>query len=181
VNLVSAINALDTQANVRAFLCAIKHTEGTDPNPHGHDPYRTVYGYGFQIAQLTHHPADPALGPARWPGEELPAHYCRQLGFKGKCYSTAAGAFQMIWPTWDSPRRVMQLADFSPRSQDLAAVWILERCGALSHIVRGEVVMALQYASREWASLPWSTSGQPKYTIDRVHEIFAAAGGSAIA
>jgi hypothetical protein len=181
MNLTRASGLLDQEPNVRSFLSVIRHTEGTEPNPHGHDPYRTVYSYAFELASLTHHPSDPALGGARWPGKELPRHYCRALGFRGRCYSTAAGAYQMIWPTWSRPRTRLGLPDFGARSQDLACVWLLQDCGALEPLLRGDLLVTLQHASREWASLPWSTSGQPKYTIDRVREIYAAAGGSTFA
>lgn len=41
--------------------------------------------------------------------------------------STAAGADQFLARTWDEAKNALGLTDFSPRSQDRAAVWLAER------------------------------------------------------
>lgn len=45
---------------------------------------------------------------------------------KGK-FSTAAGRYQFIYSTWKEAQAALQLPDFSPESQDRAAVWLAKR------------------------------------------------------
>lgn len=41
--------------------------------------------------------------------------------------TTAAGRYQMTWPTWELEKRRLGLKDFSPQNQDLAALDLAER------------------------------------------------------
>ena len=75
--------------NLQAFLATIRHSEGTD---RAADPYRVVYSYNHTIVNLSDHPAVTG----EWKGAPLD-----NLGplYVGKI-STAAGAYQIIKPTW---------------------------------------------------------------------------------
>jgi muramidase (phage lysozyme) len=97
-------------------------------------------------------------------------------------YSTAAGAYQITHPTWlglyaaavasgESP-------DFSPQWQDYFAVQLLRVSGALSLVMAGDIDGALQAASATWASLPYSTSGQPKQSVQIAINTYTQNGGS---
>ena len=164
--------------NTKAFLALIRHTEGTDPNIKGWDPYRVSYGYEFEIVDLAFHPSDPALGEARWRGKRLPDAMCRAVRLKPGCVSTAAGAYQFIWPTWRAFRDRLLLVNFEQPAQDDAAEAYLEELGALELIERGDIPEALKLASAAWASLPMSASGQPKVSLDRAIALFEEAGGN---
>ena len=51
--------------------------------------------------------------------------------------STAAGAYQFINDTWNGAASALGLGDFSPRSQDMAAVWLLQKNGSLADVMAG--------------------------------------------
>jgi lysozyme len=156
-------------ANVAAFLTLIRTTEGTERLA---NPYAAVYGYVFEITDFSDHPAN--LG---WKGERLPDQYCRAAGLSPGCVSTAAGAYQFIRPTWNGLRARASAWDFSPESQDRAAMALLDQIGALPSIQRGDFQRAIQVASSQWASLPYSRSGQPKFPMQTALQIYQDAGG----
>lgn len=153
------------QDNVRALLRVIrKHESG--------DNYGAVYSYAFQITDFSDHPAN--MG---WRGVTLPDHFCAGAGLSPGCVSTAAGAYQFIRPTWNRLRDRLALADFSPESQDAAAYAYLDELGAIEAVKRGDVQEAFRLASRAWASMPYSTSGQPKQNLETVIAEFEDFGG----
>ena len=129
--------------------------------------YWTFYG-GGAFAGIEDHPV--ATGEKT--GIRLPDRYCRAAGLRPGCVSTAAGAYQIILPTWRRVREAgrwgPRLADFSIDSQDEAARRILEGTGALARLAAGDVEGAIRRAASQWASLPGSTSGQPQRTIAEV-------------
>lgn len=112
---------------------------------------------------------------------ELPERYCRAAGYKGKCYTTAAGALQITVPTWREFRsRGPYLADFSPASQREAGRRILNAIGALKLLQDGDFAGAVSRASARWASLPGSYAGQAGgKSLAWVHQKFTDAGGVA--
>ena len=156
-------------ANVAAFLTLIRTTEGTERLA---NPYAAVYGYVFEITDFSDHPAN--LG---WKGERLPDQYCLAAGLSPGCVSTAAGAYQFIRRTWNGLRARASAWDFSPESQDRAAMALLDQIGALPSIQRGDFQRAIQVASSKWASLPYSRSGQPKFPLQTALQIYQDAGG----
>ncbi|NBR71775.1 MAG: hypothetical protein EBT75_06755 [Proteobacteria bacterium] len=109
---------------------------------------------------------------------KLPGAMCRAAGLGPGCVSTAAGAYQFIKPTWERVRQTKgarkRLVDFSPTSQDEAAVRLLDEIGATPLIQSGHIGDAIKVASRVWASLPGSRAQQnPKamqYALDRFAE-----------
>jgi muramidase (phage lysozyme) len=166
VNMNSATSdASDT--NVQAWLATLRNTEGTDKAA---DPYAAVYGYAFTIADFSKHPADPK-GQA-WPGGLI-----TRGTYAGK-HSTAAGAYQFNWGTWSDAVRALGLPDFSPASQDAAAVWLTGKCGALDAVKAGDLASACAAASSRWASLPGSTAGQGGQALASVQETFTSNGGT---
>lgn len=149
--------AMVGEPNVAAFLSVIRYAEGTA----GPEGYRTLFG-GRLFAHFADHPrvkVSAILGG-------------RQIT------STAAGAYQILEATWDDVRQALDLADFSPGSQDVAAVYLIRRRGALDDVRSGQFAEAVAKCAREWASLPGSPYGQPVKTLDQVTEAYQVAGGS---
>ena len=71
--------------------------------------------------------------------------------------SHAAGAYQMQPGTWDPIRKALHLPDFSPASQDLAAVDLLRQKGATDRLLSDDFDGAVFAASVPWRSLPHQT------------------------
>lgn len=150
---------------VAAGLATIKHTEGADRQA---NPYATVYGYEFEITDFSDHPAN--LG---WKGGPITRGV-----YAGKV-STAAGAFQINGPTWNTRiQPALHLPDFSPASQDAAAVWLIDKAGALDALKAGDMATFCQLCHALWASLPGSTAGQGGSTLAAVQAAFTDNGGT---
>lgn len=92
--------------------------------------------------------------------------------------STAAGAYQFLSRTWDECAKALDLPDFSPESQDLAALFLTKRRGALQLVIDGQIEQAIAKCNREWASLPGSPYGQPTRTLAQALAVYKAYGGS---
>lgn len=157
----------DADARLRAFLFMIRRAEHSGWTADA-DTYRTFFG-GARFTNLSDHPV--ITGEMR--GVPLSDAMCRNAGRGPGCVSTAAGAYQIIRPTWDNVRKAgawgPRLPDFSPASQDEAARRLLLTSGALSRLESGDLEGAITRAGREWASLPGSTAQQnPKPMRDAV-------------
>lgn len=84
--------------------------------------------------------------------------------------TSAAGRYQFLKGTWDDQARRYKLKDFSPQSQDIAAIGLLIQNGALPYILKGDYQTAMKKSGGTWASLPSSPYAQPKRSqaeIDR--------------
>jgi len=122
--------------NVQSFLALIRHTEGAG--------YTTLFGGGI-VENTEDHPRIAIT---------------RTLGGK-PITSTAAGAYQFLSRTWDECVKALGLPDFTPASQDQAALYLIERRRALPAVLEGDWETAIERCNREWASLPGSPYGQP--------------------
>jgi muramidase (phage lysozyme) len=144
-------------ANLRAFLYLVAWAEGTS----GKDGYRTIVG-GETFDDFSDHPRKVKSGTFS----------------TGKAWkSSAAGRYQFLAGTWDECKTALDLPDFSPESQDAAAVFLIKRRGALHAVEEGNLDQALNILNKEWASLPGSPYGQPTKSLDACREIFRLAGG----
>lgn len=161
---------LNSDSNVRAFLEAIARAEGTAGQG---DPYRVCYAYRHTIRDLAEHPAISG----EWKGEPLPDNQCRAAGFDPGCVSTAAGKYQITRTTWKKLKARLGLKDFSPASQDAAAVELLRECGALDYAQAGQVDQAARAARRIWASLPGAGYEQPERSLAWLQDRYTEAGG----
>lgn len=162
----------DTAAtNIAAFLKVLQHAEGTAGRG---DPYRVCFGYGHTVQNLADHPAITG----EWLGETLPDGMCAAAGFGPGCKSTAAGAYQIIKPTWRGLRDALGLADFGPASQDAAAVELIRKRGALEDVKAGRFADAVHKCRNEWASLPGNYAGQGQRSIETLQAWYANAGGA---
>ena len=164
-------------ANRRAFLALIEYSEGTGRHPEtgaALDAYRTCYGYRHTIASFADHPAITG----EWGGEALSDEMCRKAGLAPPCKSTAAGRYQLIRSTWRGVRDRLHLRDFSPESQDRAAIYLIANRGALDDVLQGRLQTAISKCRAEWASLPGAGYGQPERRISALVAAFTAAGGT---
>ena len=126
----------------QALLNTIRHAEGTCKQ--GEDGYRVHYG-GTLFLDVRRHP------------DKL-TH--------GMYSSRAAGAYQFLPKTWEMAQKALRLRDFSPDSQDQAALYLIERRKALGLADRGVFTKELAHRlAPEWASFPkhsgHSYYGQP--------------------
>lgn len=151
------VDAVSADSNVVAFLKMIRYAEGTA----GPDGYRTLWGGGL-FESFADHPR--IVGEYMSNGRPIK--------------STAAGAYQFLEGTWDDAARKLGLVDFSPASQDRAAIWLLSRRGALGDVQAGRFEVAIAKCAKEWASLPGSPYGQPVKTLAQVRQVYANAGGA---
>jgi lysozyme len=167
----SDIRGSSPEQNIKAFLHMLQSSEHTYPQDVSNGAaYSTFYG-GSRFYDFTDHPVN--TGEKK--GVRLSDAQCRASGFGPGCVSTAAGAYQFIKPTWDRIRAISpRLPDFSPASQDEAAVRLLDSIGALTLVQSGDIEGAIAKSSRTWASLPGSKAQQnPRqfaFVIDRFNE-----------
>ena len=125
----------------RAFLSLIRRCEGAN--------YNTLFG-GGAFSGWADHPRQKVT---------------RQSGGR-PLTSTAAGAYQFLARTWDDCRAATGLPDFSPASQDIAALWLIDRREALADVIAGDWLAAIGKCNKEWASLPGSPYGQPTRSLE---------------
>lgn len=142
--------------NVRAFLRMLRVGEGTADE----DGYRRHFG-GDLFSDFSDHPRRAVT---------------KNLGGR-PLTSTAAGAYQFLSSTWDGCAQALKLSDFSPQSQDLAAVYLIHRRGAIQDVIAGNFETAVRKCNREWASLPESPYGQPTKTMAQVTQLYLDYGG----
>lgn len=86
--------------------------------------------------------------------------------------STAAGRYQFLKRTWDELAQLLQLSDFSPESQDRAAVRMFVWAGALGAIKRGDVKTGVSRCKRFWASLPGAGYGQHEHKLADLLKVY---------
>lgn len=154
VSAMKTVTSADVNnKNVQAFLKVIRQGEGTsDANG-----YRRIFG-GQLFTSYADHP---------------------RITVKKSGYtSSAAGAYQFIISSWDETKRTMGLRDFTPATQDLAAVGRIAARGALDDVKAGRFDIAVRKCAREWASLPYSPYGQPTLTIQKATNTYLASGGT---
>lgn len=139
--------------NLRAFLIMIQYSEGT----FGKDGYKKLYG-GSYFNDLSKHPNTPVT--------------------KWGITSTAAGAYQILNKTWNELQIKLSLPDFSPLSQDKAAIELIKRRKALDDVMAGRFAQAIAKCRKEWASLPGAGYGQNEKNVKSLLAVYKIAGGN---
>jgi muramidase (phage lysozyme) len=131
------------QPYAQGLLNMIRYGEGTS----GESGYQTMFGGGkFDTSKGWKHP-DRAISSGRYK-------------------STAAGAYQFLTPTWNETAKKLGLTSMDPRSQDIAALYLADKRGALPILQKGgKLVDVMDKLAPEWASIPTragrSYYGQP--------------------
>lgn len=140
----------------RALLNTIRYAEGTWVGG-SQDGYRVIYG-GGRVERLDRHP---------------------EITVRRTYVSAAAGAYQFLPATWREAAGRLSLSDFGPRSQDQAALYLMEKRGALASFdAQGLTHEVLARLAPEWASLPahhgGSYYGQPVKTVSELKRFYSA-------
>ena len=140
--LLSAVERAADTREVQALLDVI--AIGEVPQSLDRDQQYRVQVGGAILSDLSEHPREVV-----W----IPGY---NLG------SSAAGRYQFLGRTWDECVNALGLRDFSPRSQDLAAAYLVRRRGALGDLYDGDLGAVWDTLSWEWASLP-GPDGDSRY------------------
>lgn len=96
----------------RGLLRTIYGSESAYP---GRDPYRVMYG-GRTVDDFSDHPR-----------QLMPIVSGPNATSRSGLRTSAAGGYQFLRGSWDEARNALGLPDFSPLSQDRAAIWHAER------------------------------------------------------
>ncbi|SHM66929.1 glycoside hydrolase family 24 protein [Phytopseudomonas punonensis] len=140
--------------NVLAFLDMLAWSEGTSTITSSDDGYNVLVG-GALFDDYSAHPRRLI---------ELPRYDIQ---------STAAGRYQFLARTWDAIVSLYNFQGrFTPQAQDLAAVKLLDECGALTHIQAGRAAEAINAAAPIWASLPGAGYGQREHDLAALLRIY---------
>lgn len=163
INPTAAADPLAAAVNERAFLDMIAVAEGTANT--GDRGYNILFG------------GDTFSGYNDHPRQLITRTFRNGLTVT----SSAAGRYQFLRRTWDDIAPRIGLTDFSPDSQDRAALELIRRNGALPMVQAGRFADAVRKVRRTWASLPGAGYGQPEQTLERLQAAYVAAGGTVTA
>lgn len=147
--------------NLKAFLDAIAACEGTG------DRYDALFGYTPRNGRVFDN------GYATHPNIKVP--FTQTDGATN--YSTAAGRYQIIFPTFKRLQLKLGTKDFSPTTQDTMAAELIADAGAMAAVKDGDFQTAVDRCAEVWASLPASTYPQPKRTLEFALNAYREAGG----
>jgi lysozyme len=168
-------SGISPDANARAFLQTIQRCEGT-PDAGGYAClYGSTPGRPLTFSSFADHP----YLTGEWPGVHLSDVQCAGAGLSSGCITTAAGAYQFTRGTWKGLRDRLSLPDFSPASQDAAALQKLRDIGAYAALARGDLAGAVAKARSTWASLPGAGyAGQGTRSMEQVAAWYTGNGGA---
>ncbi len=131
------IALVSASPKVKAFLKTIRWAEGTDSK----DGYRMMFTGIMWDKGFADHPRIINCTEDR------------------VLCSDVFGAYQFLSLTWDGKAKKLGLKDISPKSQDIAAIDLLNDVHAISLIEKDDIEGAISKASTIWASLPKKGGG----------------------
>lgn len=147
---------MNSEQNLAAFLKLIRQAESADD-------YYALVG-GGQFIGTTDHPAlTGEFAGIRMPDGRL---------------TTAAGAYQITRTTWKDLGGAERYGDFLPRSQDIAAVDLIKRRGALDDVTQGRFDVAVTKLRNEWEAFARMLAGNYPITLTDAKAIYLNAGGT---
>ncbi len=150
---------LSKDIRVKAFLDLLAHGEGTSYHPEvriSTDQYRISFCNNGKLASFKDHPR---------------VRCCNPVGDRIIC-ATAAGRYMFLQKTWDWVKSRIELRDFSPVNQDLAAVFLLVVSGAMDEILKSNIMGAITKASRFWAPMPGNMYNQPQTKVNELLRVY---------
>jgi muramidase (phage lysozyme) len=143
----------------RAMLDAIAFAEGTRDQPNG--GYKTLFGFG-QFEDYSKHPD--------------------KVVRSGRYESAAAGRYQFMPGTFNRLAKKLGLKDFSPASQDKAAIELSREYGVTQELLAKEGMSPKVSAllGGQWASFPGKTIGldQPTKKLGGIQKAYQISLGS---
>ncbi len=142
--------------NQKAFLDTISFSEGTFGK--GDDGYNVLVGGGLFQEYFDH------------PRKFITIH--------GGLVSSAAGRYQLLSRYFDAYKKLLNLSDFSPASQDAIALQQIKECRADQDVINGNFDPAIQKCAHIWASLPGAGYGQHENHLDNLRMFFQSHGGT---
>jgi muramidase (phage lysozyme) len=152
--------------NQKAFLDMIAWAEGTS----------AIGQNGGYDVIVTSTPEHPVLFT------DYSAHPRREMDVCDRhgnliCRSDAAGRYQLLGRYFQPYRKVLNLPDFSPASQDAIAIQQIKECHALADIEAGNIETAVRKCAHIWASFPGANYRGQEHGRDMGHmlAVFGAA------
>ena len=150
-------------SNIKAFLMGIRNGESSLND----DAYNYVFGStednDLRFTDMSDHPSNT--------GE-----YNGLTSYNGVS-THPAGAYQFEPATWNMLKAKCGLPDFSPASQDAAAIELIRIYKGYDFINQGNITQALQNIRSQWASLPTATDGQPTKSLAEFLNVYNQYGG----
>lgn len=181
IDLAAALKLLKDYSQIRAMLETIAYAEGTRRDRPGGKEYGTIVkgtvikapynsdwigkrSENFTITNFSRHPEVLV----RWA--------------EGRDPSSACGRYQFLKKTWEWMAGY-GLGDFSPTSQDLACVMLMQYRGMVAPLLSGNFDQAVYSGSGEWMSLPKpsggsAAAGQHALRLETLRQVYKAALGS---
>ena len=155
--------------NRKAFLDMLAHSEGTSTSPatknSGYDVIVTgADGVPETFTDYSDHPF--AKG-----------RKSKVINSHGLT-SNASGRYQFMLHDWAFYRKLLNLPDFGPESQDKWALQLISERRALDDIDNGRFDAAIAKVHNIWASLPGADYGQHENKIADLRRAYTGAGGS---
>jgi RHS repeat-associated protein len=154
----------EKELNTRAFMSTIKQAENA-----GHDPLAYNDANGIKDGKVKTF-TDKSY-------TEAPEDYANHPGDVNSTGSSASGAYQFLVKTWNSltPEDQAGLKDFSPTSQDQAALFVFDYKKAMGDIEKGDIAAAskkltARKGGEQWASLPGGS--QQGITLAKAKALF---------
>ena len=127
---------LAAERNRRAFLKLVRYCEfGRLDN----QDYRTLYNFE-KFADTSTHPNRVYIVGKHKDGTAIT--------------SSPAGAYQIVFRTYQAAVDAGVITDFTPTSQDRIAIWLIQKRGAIHDVDTGKVDDAISKLTHEWVSLP---------------------------
>ena len=181
VDLAAARKLLSEYPQIRAMLETIAYAEGTRSDRPGGKEYGTIVNgvvikapynpdwigkrsENFTITNFSRHP-------------EVLVSWAN-----GQDPSSACGPYQFLRKTWNWMAGY-GLGDFSPASQDLACVMLMQYRGMIAPLLSGNFDQAVINGSGEWMSLPKASggsaaAGQHALKLETLRQVYRAALGN---
>lgn len=153
----------DLHPSLAAFLDMTAWSEGTSNCPGSDDGYNVEVGRRL-FTDYDKHPFSNGRKAT-----------C--VNAKKGLFSTASGRYQIKFNIWIAYKKLLNLPDFSPESQDKIAIQLIKECHALDDIKAGRFESAVSKCRSRWASFPGSGYSQHEHAMDTLLGVYLKAGG----